>query len=183
MIRFSHFLPPIISCLILFLIPFTGCLEQDWRPSYQTTYQVQVEHIIDGDTIIITLPNGTTDTLRFLGIDCPEIQTDHNHPREYGTITDLDCLSSFARIARDKIDHLLNTSTIVIEFDNDAGLKDTYDRWLGYVYLLNGTDLNALLVKQGYARVFTLESFYKKEAYLSFEEHAMENHLGIWSCS
>ena len=173
----------IIILMILLFTSFTGCVEDKWQPEFHTLYQVTVTNVIDGDTIIITLPNGTDDTLRLLGIDCPEKQAYTNKAYEYGDITDLDCLSIFGNQATIFSTILLNSTSITIEFDENAGFKDIYNRWLGYVYLLNGTDFNELLIKKGYARVYYLESFNHKQSYQHYEEQAITNQSGLWSCT
>jgi len=38
----------------------------------------------------------------------------------------------------------LYNKTVYIEFDEVAGLKSYYGRYLAYVYLLNGADFNAV---------------------------------------
>ncbi len=60
-----------------------------------------------------------------------------------------------------------------------AGLKGYYGRYLAYVYV-NGTDFNALLVKNGLARVYKEGEFRKKAYYLQLEEIARSNKTGLW---
>ena len=53
---------------------------------------------MDGDTIDVTFEDGTTDTVRLLGIDTPENQIP-NAPIEYGHITDTACLRRWGDLA------------------------------------------------------------------------------------
>ena len=69
--------------------------------------------------------------------------------------------------------------TVYIEFDEVAGLKGYYGRYLAYVYV-NETDFNALLVKNGFARVYTEGEFKKEKYYLQLEEIAKANKTGLW---
>lgn len=46
---------------------------------------------------------------------------------------------------------------------------------------MDGTDFNAELVKQGYARVYVEDEFKKKLYYLELEEEAKRIGKGIWS--
>ena len=54
--------------------------------------------------------------------------------------------------AKDFAYKMLYNKTVYIEFDKTAG--GLLRRYLAYVYLENGTDFNALLVKNGLARVY-----------------------------
>ncbi|GAG19345.1 unnamed protein product, partial [marine sediment metagenome] len=36
-----------------------------------------VTHVYDGDTIAVTFEDGRTEVIRLLGIDCPEMDSDH----------------------------------------------------------------------------------------------------------
>ena len=172
--------------LILFLLSsaFLGCITTtSWSPISNETYTVLVTQVIDGDTISIILPDGNKGTLRFLGVDTPELSAESNNPFEYGNITDMDCLATYASIAKTYVADRLLDKEVLIEFDAFSGFKDHYDRWLSYVYLLNGTDINALLLGQGYARVYTKETFSKKASYLVVENAARQDKKGLWSCT
>jgi micrococcal nuclease len=70
----------------------------------------------------------------------------------------------------------------MISYDEQANEKDQYDRYLCYV-TFESTDVNAQLIKKGYARVYTFESFTKKDEYLELETEAIRNSTGLWSCS
>ena len=59
-----------------------------------------------------------------------------------------------------------------------TGYRDRYGRLLAYVYV-NGTDFNALLLKEGYARVYVTK-FKKLEYYLKLQEIAMKERRGLW---
>ncbi len=59
-------------------------------------------------------------------------------------------------------------------------LEGYYGRYLAYVYLENGTDFNALLVKNGLARVYKEGKCRKEAYYLQLEEIARANKTGLW---
>ncbi len=160
-----------------------GCIEEGWAPSSDETIKVYVSRVIDGDTIRIILPDGSEDTLRFLGIDCPELSLDSNKPFEYGDIIDMTCLMDFGSMAKSCTNDLIIHKEILIEFDVSAGFTDTYGRLLAYVYMLNGTDVGVLLIQNGFARVYTEEDFSKKHSYLLHENIAKQNKTGLWGCS
>ena len=69
-----------------------------------------------------------------------------------------------------------------IEFDSIAGFKGYYGRWLCYVYMQNNTDFNAELIRKGLARVYTEGECSKENYYLTLQQQAMNDNIGLWSC-
>ncbi len=51
----------------------------------------RVIRVVDGDTVSVSFLDGSTDTVRLLGVDTPEMFT-ANKANEYGNITDTVCL-------------------------------------------------------------------------------------------
>lgn len=174
----------IIVCFVLCLLSLClmiGCLEKTTNSDNNNKYDVLVTKVIDGDTIVVSFPNETMGTIRFLGIDCPETSIQQNNPYEYHNITNLSCLTSFAHEAKTYVELLLNNSQITIVFDNQTDKKDQYGRFLCYVFI-DSTDVNALLLEDGYARVYTLETFSKKAEYLEIEAETRDSLNGLWQC-
>ena len=65
--------------------------------------------------------------------------------------------------------------------EHDAEKKDRYGRTLAYVYLEDGTFLNAEIVKEGYARIATFPPNVKyAELFLGLEQEARRNNRGLW---
>ncbi len=118
--------------------------------------------------------------VRLLGVDTPEKIAEKNKPYEYNAITNLTYLAEWGLNAKDFAYTMLYNKTVYIEFDEVAGLKGYYGRYLAYVYLENLTDFNALLVKEGYARVYTEGECKKEDYYLQLEEMAKANKTGLW---
>ena len=142
-------------------------------------YPAKVVYVYDGDTIKVNL-SGQILIIRLLGVDTPEKYPEKNKPYEYDAITNLTYLAEWGWKAKDFAYAMLYNKTVYIEFDETAGLKGYYGRYLAYIYLENGTDFNALLVKNGLARVYK-EGKCKKEAYyLQLEEMAKANKTGLW---
>ena len=123
----------------------------------------KVLYVVDGDTVKLT----TLESLRYIGIDTPETK----HPRKpveyYGKEA-----SAFNK-------HLVEGKDILVEFDVTE--KDRYGRLLGYVFLEDGTFVNALLVKQGYAKVYTCPPNVKYSSlFYKLQAEARENNRGLW---
>jgi endonuclease YncB( thermonuclease family) len=97
----------------------------------------KVVRVIDGDTVKLE----TGESLRYIGIDTPETK----HPQK-----PVQYLGKEASAFNTK---LVFGQDILVEFDVQQ--RDKYGRLLGYVFLRDGTFVNAELVKKGYAKVAT----------------------------
>ena len=157
-------------------------LEIPFKFVYGVKQRVRVYDVVDGDTIDIILSDGLTERVRLLGVDTPEIHSWENKPNEYDSIADLACLADWGIKAKKFAENKLEGKDVYIEFDNLAGFRGYYGRLLAYVYLQDGTDFNAELLKQGYARAYTEGSFRKESYYVSLENEAKSSKKGLWSC-
>ena len=178
----SQKIQSILFFMVVLSILLLGCIENPQENNVANGQEVTVTRVIDGDTLVVMFSNQSTATIRLLGIDCPETSIQHNTAYEYQNITNLSCLTYYGNQAKMYVTSLLNNSQICISFDSQAQKKDQYDRFLCYVNY-ESLDFNARLIEEGYARVYTLETFSKKENYLSLEEKAIEQKIGLWDCS
>lgn len=134
----------------------------------QYTYY-SVVSVVDGDTIKINL-NGTTETLRLIGIDTPE------------TVDPRKPVQCFGKEASNKAKELLSGQKVRIEKDSTQGDRDKYGRLLVYVWREDGLFFNEYMVKQGYAHEYTYDTPYKYQAQFKSDEiYARTNQLGLWS--
>ncbi len=102
--------------------------------------------VVDGDTIIL---NGK-ERVRLIGVDTPETV----HPRRP--------VQYFGKEASAFTKRMIEGKKVRLEYDQTR--KDRYGRTLAYVYLEDGTHLNAEIVKQGYGHAYTRFPFrYLKE--------------------
>ncbi len=124
----------------------------------------RVKFVYDGDTIL--LDNG--EKVRYLEVDAPEI--DHTGGKD----------EFMARAARDFNIKRTDRARVRLEYDREK--RDRYGRLLAYVFLENGSMVNALLVRNGLAHVmFKDRNFKHKEDLLYCQRQAMKERLGIWS--
>lgn len=66
----------------------------------------------------------------------------------------------------------------------DVQKRDRYGRLLAYVYLENGTFVNAKIVEEGYAQVMTVAPNVKyAEMFLKLEREARQKGKGLWKVS
>lgn len=119
-----------------------------------------VTRIVDGDTIDVDLA-GTTYRVRYIGMDTPERGDFFYHE------------------ATEANRQLVEGQTVTLV--KDVSETDRYGRLLRYVYLPNGTFVNAELVRQGYAQILTYPPDVKyQELFAQLQREAREAGLGLW---
>ncbi len=123
--------------------------------------RAQVTHIVDGDTIYVTF-GGATHRVRYILINTPE--TDE----------------PFGAAATAANQALVGGQTVYLVKDKSE--TDRYDRLLRYVYLPDGTFVNAELVRQGFAQVATYPPDVSKLAEIrAAEAEARVAKRGLWA--
>ena len=138
-------------------------------PPQHIDESVRVNYVYDGDTI--QLEDGRK--IRLVGIDTAEIYSRHH------TIpADLKASGEKARAA---LQQQLNASKNRVSLAYGPQRFDRYRRTLAHVFLMDGTNLQAWLIEQGYAIAFTtppndrMSVCYRKQ-----EEIARRAKKGIW---
>lgn len=128
-----------------------------------------VVSVVDGDTVKVNI-NGETETLRLIGIDTPESV----HPTQ-----PVEC---FGIEASNKAKSLLTGKRVALEADSTQGERDKYGRLLRYVLLEDGTNVNKLMISEGYAYEYTYSSAYKYQSeFKAAQSSAERNKKGLWA--
>jgi micrococcal nuclease len=140
---------------------------------------VKVTRVIDGDTIEVLFVNGRTDRVRFLGIDCPE-SLKVNNPDEYEGISNIEYLHHWAVYIKEYTRSRLLDKQVFLKYDSVAGRRGYFDRLLAYI-IIDGTNVNTELVRQGFARVYTEAPCELMSELLAAQEEAVVAKRGIWS--
>jgi len=123
--------------------------------------------VIDGDTIRVWDVFGDRVTVRYIGINTPETK----HPTKG--------VEHFGKEASEANRKLVEDKTVVLEFDVER--RDRYGRLLAYVFLKDGTFVNAWLVEHGFAQVMTVPPNVKhQELFLKLQREARDNGRGLW---
>ncbi len=81
---------------------------------------------------------------------------------------------------------MVQGNKVRLEFDQanaHIGHKDRYKRTLAYVFLGDGTFLNAEIIKQGYGHAYTRFPFKYLDEFRRFEREARGQHRGLWGLS
>jgi len=141
-----------IAFFLLLLSSF--CFSQDWRTCVR---------VVDGDTIELD----GKETVRLIGVDTPETK-DPRKPVEY-----------FGQEASEFTKKLVEGKKVRLEYDQTK--KDVWTRTLAYVFLEDGTFVNAEIVKQGYGFAYTEFPFKYMEEFRQHEREARESKRGLWA--
>lgn len=123
----------------------------------------RIEHVIDGDTFVTR----DGETVRLLGINTPEVGG-HRAAEPYGDA------------AKKAAQRLLGGQSVRLV--DDAHHQDRYGRRLAHAYLDDGTWVNAKLVRDGYAHVYSFpDNRHKLSDLLAEETHARQERRGLWA--
>lgn len=136
--------------------------EKRWKKGF-----AYVTKVIDGDTFWVD--NGTESfKVRFIGIDAPETRNSRWKKKGYYAFESKEYV-------RSKTEH----QWVRLKFDVQT--MDRYKRRLAYIYLEDGTFLNASLVEQGYAVVDTYPPNVKYvEQFIDLQKQARNAKQGLW---
>ena len=140
-----------VPILILFLTALLNA--QDW---------VKVKRVVDGDTLLLA----NDEQVRLIGVDTPETK----HPQKP--------IERFGKEASLFTKKMVEGKEVRLEYDWQR--RDKYNRLLAYVYLSDGTFLNAEIIKQGYGFAYTKYPFKYLEDFREYEREARENKKGLW---
>jgi len=130
--------------------------------SYAHSETYQVKRVIDGDTLLLT----TGGRVRLIGVDTPETK----HPQKP--------VQYFGKEAYLFTKSMVEGKEVTLEFEWQK--RDKYGRLLAYVCLIDGTFLNAEIIKQGYGFAYTRFPFKYLEEFRRYEREAKENGRGLW---
>lgn len=122
-----------------------------------------VVRVVDGDTLLLD----GNERIRLIGVDTPE-SVDPRRPVE-----------RFGKEASEFTRRLVEGRRVQLAYDQER--TDRYNRTLAYVYLEDGTLLNAEIIRQGYGHAYTRFPFRLAEEFRAYEREARENRRGLWA--
>ncbi|MCG2713470.1 MAG: thermonuclease family protein [Candidatus Omnitrophica bacterium] len=182
----------VIVSLLLGLLAWAGYLYSgDLDPKYHSKEEVKfqipfgrnlnydnilVTRVVDGDTLV--LENG--ERVRLIGIDTPEMHESEKLNRDASrSQQDVETIKQLGRISYEFTKKLVEGKRVKLEFDVER--YDKYKRILAYVYLTDGTFVNAKIVQEGYASLMTYPPNVKyADLFLKLYQEARENKRGLW---
>jgi len=151
-----------LAVFFLFLIS-SSAVSQQTGSQHRT-----VKRVVDGDTVV--LENG--ERVRLIGVDTPETK----HPKKP--------VQYFGKEATVFTKKMVEGKRVRLEFEqanSPISHKDKYGRTLAYIFLENGTFLNAEIIKQGYGHAYTRFPFRYLKEFRQLEREAREQGRGLWA--
>jgi micrococcal nuclease len=139
-----------------------------WPASSNSSLQWKVERVIDGDTLEVSR-EGEIERVRLIGLDTPEISHSSAEVNE-----------CFGPEASDYLQSLLAGKSIYLLPDPLTSERDQYQRLLSYVFLEDGTLVNAQLIEEGYAFLYIYEPFQFMKQFDYWEKKARIERKGLW---
>ncbi len=182
----------VIILLFIGLLALTGYLfsgdldprfhsqeEVKWKIPFGKNYDytdILVSRVVDGDTLVLE----NNERVRLIGIDTPEMHESDKLNRDarrsgQSALTIRQLGERAYRFTKD----LVEGQRVRLEFDVER--FDKYKRILAYVYLADGTFVNAKIVEQGYASLMTYPPNVKyADLFSKLYRQARENKRGLW---
>lgn len=137
---------------------------------------ILVTKAVDGDTLKLA----NDQRVRLIGIDTPEVHESAKLYRDANkTRQSVETIRGLGKRSHEFTKKLVEGKQVRLEFD--VTKKDKYGRLLAYVYLQDGTFVNAEIIKQGYASLMTIPPNVKYEAlFKELYSQAREAKRGLW---
>ena len=156
-----------LGAALIAVIVAIGFAPSAWA---QDSTSATVSRVIDGDTVEVSYPDGTTETVRLIGIDSPE-SVDPDRPLECGALE-----------AAAELSALLEGEVVQVTTDPSQDLEDQYGRLLAYVDT-DAFDAGLEMLRLGLAEVFVFEGqpFTRQDQYEAVQEEAASTGAGVWT--
>jgi micrococcal nuclease len=127
-----------------------------------------IKKFVDGDTFWIDDSTATGIKVRLIGMDTPESRNTRNKQKH-----------PMGKEVADYVEQMLTGQRVRLELDVQH--RDRYGRLLAYVFLEDGTHLNAHLLEKGYALLMTVPPNVKyADEFYRLQVEAREAELGLW---
>lgn len=138
---------------------------------------ILVTYVFDGDTIKLE----DNSRVRLIGLDTPECYDSDKLRRDARRRRRSESsIKRMGRLAKEVTENIVGHKRVRLEFD--AEKYDKYDRMLAYVFLLDGTFVNAKIIEQGYARTMSIPPNLKyMDKFRVLEEQAKREKRGLWA--
>lgn len=138
---------------------------------------VFVKRVVDGDTFVLS----TGEKVRLLGIDTPEKYESKKLDRDVTSSgKDKKTIKKLGQIASEYVKNLVEGKKVRLEKEPNYDDKDKYGRLLRYIYLEDGTCVNAKIISDGYGQVYESFPISKTAEFRKLQREARENNRGLW---
>ena len=147
----------------------------------ERVHTVSVVEVVDGDTMDVRYRNGSTDTVRLLGVDTPEVGAEPE-PAEFEGVPDTESgrewLREWGHRASEFARAELAGEEVRVVVDPKSDVRGDYGRLLVYVHA-DGDLFNRVLLEQGYARMYD-SRFSRRANFSDAEARAQTAGAGLW---
>jgi micrococcal nuclease len=174
----SIFTLGLIILLIGFFIvqKFTDS-DKDSDKNEKSGNYITVIRVVDGDTFELE----NKERVRLLGIDTPEKYESKKLEKDATTSgMDKKTVKKLGQLASNYVKGFVEGKRVRLERDPTNEDKDRYGRLLRYVYLEDGTCVNAKIIQDGYAQVYESFPITKMDEFRKLQREARENNRGLW---
>ena len=138
------------------------------QPLPRSGARYRVKRVVDGDTFWIDDGTQNGRKVRLIGVDTPEprdVYKKKKHP--------------MGKEVSAYVSRLLSSRSVRLELD--VKKTDQYGRVLAYVFLEDGTHLNAHLLEKGYAWLMTVPPNVRyADSFYALQQKARRAGLGVW---
>lgn len=173
----------LLGVLVLSGRLFSGDLESHFHSKEEVPVgrnydysNILVTRAVDGDTLVLE----NNKRVRLIGIDTPEMHDSNKLNRDaQRSGQDIAAIKQLGRRSYEFTKNLVEGKRVRLEYDVER--LDRYKRILAYVYLLDGTFLNAKIVEEGYASLMTYPPNVRyADLFLKLYKEARRNQRGLW---
>lgn len=156
-----------IISIILFLLVSIFYLVHEKYPSLRAQKSaefVPVVTIHDGDTVSVIIDKKNK-KVRLIGIDAPEMTQ-----------------KPWGETAKQYLESLVKSSDRKVRIEFDLEKRDQYGRILAYLWTTDGSLINMMMLRDGYAVLYTIPPNVKySDKFRDAQKDARDRRLGIWS--
>ncbi len=144
---------------------------------------LKVSQVIDGDSIkVVSIFNKLEKEIRLYGLDAPEIKMNRKLKEdEMKTQVAGKFLIQLGILSLKYILKLAPPETKITLITEKENFKDFYGRQLGYVILPDGSCLNEILVREGYAKALNDYACSELAHYQELNFAAMQERRGLYA--
>ena len=147
------------------------------HPAMAENDYVYVSRAVDGDTLKLS----NRERVRLIGIDTPELHYSEKLLRDSRKSgKDIKTIQALGAKSAAFTKELCEGKKVRLEFDVEK--RDRYGRLLAYVYLEDGTFVNARIMEEGYAQTLTIPPNVKyADRFAELQREARDKRKGLWS--